>query len=245
MLRRLALLASLLIAVHSGAATIRVSAAASLTDVLQEVARGYQTATGDHLVFNFGSSGALARQIIEGAPVDVFLSADERQMDRVAGKGFVIASTRRSILSNTLVVIVPRESTSPLKEPKDLTSDDVARIAIGDPETVPAGDYARAYLRRAGVWSNITKKLIPVENVRASLAAVEAENVDCGIVYKSDALISKLVKVAFELRGTPEISYPGAVIATSPNRAAAQRFLDYLGSPPSRTRFEKYGFIVK
>jgi len=243
--RRLALIASLFIGSHAAAATIHVSAAASLTDVLQELGKSYQTQTGDRAVFNFGSSGTLARQILEGAPADVFLSADERQMDRVAGKGFILGATRHSLLSNTLVVIAPTDSTLMLRSPKDLATDEVGRIAIGDPETVPAGDYARMYLRRAGVWNALSMKLIPVENVRAALAAVEAGNVDCGIVYKSDALISRQVRVAFEIAGTPEISYPAAIVATSRNRAAAQRFLDYLSSDGAKTAFRRYGFLTR
>jgi len=244
-MRRLVVLFSLLAAVHVRGATVRVSAGSSLTDVLQELARTYQTETGDRVVFNFGSSGTLARPIIEGAPVDVIISADERQMDRVAGRGFIVGSTRRPILSNTLVVIVPKDSTITLKVAKDLAADDVARIAIGDPETVPAGLYSREYLRRAGLWNEITRKLIPLENVRAALAAVEAGNVDAGLVYKSDAMISRLVRTAFELHGPPEISYPGAVVSTSRNRAAAKRYLDSLSSPAAKAVFEKYGFIVK
>jgi len=225
--------------------TLHVSAAASLTDVLEDIAKSYQTATGDRLVFNFGSSGSLARQIVEGAPVDVFISADERQMDRVAGKGFIYAPSRVSIVSNTLVAIVPPDSTLKLTSPKDLESDDIVRIAVGDPETVPAGDYARQYLKRDGVWSHLSMKLIPMENVRAALAAVEAGNVDCGFVYKSDTFISKLVRIAFAFEGKPAISYPAAVIATSRNRTAGKRFIDYIGTPAAQAVFRRYGFVTK
>lgn len=243
MLKRLLLI--LAFASSTSAATLHVSAAASLYDVLQEIAKSYEPATGDRLVFNFGSSGSLARQIIEAAPVDVFISADERQMDRVAGKGFIYTPSRVSIVSNTLVAIVPSDSTLKLSGPNDLLSDDVARIAVGDPETVPAGDYAQQYLRRDGVWNRIGLKLVPMENVRASLAAVEAGNVDCGFVYKSDTVISKLVRIAFTFEGKPAISYPAAVISTSRNRAAAKRFLDYLGAPDAQQVFKRYGFLTK
>jgi molybdate transport system substrate-binding protein len=243
MLKRILLI--LVFACSASAATLHVSAAASLYDVLQEIAKSYESETGDRLVFNFGSSGSLARQIIEGAPVDVFISADERQMDRVAGKGFIYAPSRVSIVSNTLVAIVPSDSTLKLTGPNDLLSDDVVRVAVGDPETVPAGDYARQYLRRDGVWNRIGLKLIPMENVRASLAAVEAGNVDCGFVYKSDTVISKLVRIAFTLEGRPTISYPAGVISTCRNRAAGKRFLDYLCTPPAQAVFKRYGFVTR
>ena len=239
------LLLSLLVTCSASAATLHVSAAASLTDVMQDLQQRYEAKTGDRLVFNFGSSGSLARQIIEGAPVDVFVSADERQMDRVSGKGFVYAPSRTSVVSNVLVTIVPSDSSLELTGPKDFLSHDVVRIAIGDPETVPAGDYARQYLKRDGVWSRIGLKLIPMENVRAALAAVEAGNVDCGIVYKSDVQVSRLVRVAFALQGSSRISYPAAVIATSRYRAASKRFIDYLVSPEAQTRFKSYGFDAK
>jgi molybdate transport system substrate-binding protein len=140
---------------------------------------------------------------------------------------------------------VPYDSTLKLNGPEDLVSDDVVRIAVGDPETVPAGDYARQYLRRDGVWTKIGLKLVPMENVRASLAAVEAGNVDCGFVYKSDTVISKLVRIAFTLEGKPAISYPAAVISTSRNRAAAKRFLDYLRASDAQAVFKRYGFVTK
>ena len=242
-MKRLLAIALLAITGSAGAATIRVSAAASLSDVLQELARKYETATGDRIVANFGSSGSLARQIIEGAPADIFISADERQMDRVAARGLVLTPSRRSIVSNDLVLIVPADSAVSPRKIDDLEGHDVGRIAVGDPETVPAGAYAREYLRQGGVWTRITPKLIPLENVRAALAAVESGNVDCGIVFKSDALISRLVRIALTIGGSPEITYPAAVIADSRQRAAAQRFLDFLSSAGAQAVFARYGFL--
>ena len=234
------LLALLFVAVNAHAAEIHVSAAASLTDVVQELAKKYEAATRNQVVMNFGSSGSLARQILEGAPVDVFISADERQMDRVAK--IIVTSSRRSIISNTLVAIVPGDSVKRLQAPADLARSDVTRIAVGDPETVPAGAYARAYLRRDGVWNRINLKLVPMESVRAALAAVESGNVDCGIVYRSDALISHMVRIAFTIDGSPAISYPAAVISESKVRAAAQQFLDLLSSDDAAAAFARYGF---
>jgi molybdate transport system substrate-binding protein len=244
MIKRLLLV--LAFAYSASAATLHVSAAASLTDALLDLQKAYEAKTGDRLVFNFGSSGSLARQIIEGAPVDVFLSADERQMDRAAGKGFIYSASRTSFVSNTLVSIVPSDSSLKLTGPKDFLTDDVVRIAVGDPETVPAGEYARQYLKRDGIWSRISLKLIPTENVRAALAAVEAGNVDCGVVYASDAQISRFVRVAFAFQdGSIKISYPAAVVSTSRNRDAGKRFIDYLLSPEGQAKFKTYGFLTK
>jgi molybdate transport system substrate-binding protein len=222
----------LLLSLAASAAELRVSAAASLTDVLQELGGFYQQRTGTHVVFNFGASGMLARQIVEGAPADVFVSADERQMDRVP------AVIRGRLLSNVLVVIVPSNSTGKI----DLRR--AERIAIANPETVPAGAYAKEWLIRRGLWSAVAPHLIPTDNVRAALAAVESRNVDAGIVYRTDAKISRRVRVAFEIADGPPISYPGAVLRGAANPADARRFLDFLTSPYAQRVFRRYGFVV-
>lgn len=219
------------------AATIRVSAAASLMDALGEIARKYQKAA---IVFNFGASSLLARQIIEGAPADVFISADEIQMDRLQQLGLV--ASRKNILSNTLVVIVPADGGIAIRTPKDLTS--VGKIALAQPDSVPAGVYAKAWLVKAGVWDRVAGKLIPTGNVRSALAAVESGNVDAGIVYATDAAISRKVRIAFRVTNGPKIAYPAAVLTQSRERVAAQRFLDYLQSDPARQVFRRYGFLL-
>ncbi|MDQ6802292.1 MAG: molybdate ABC transporter substrate-binding protein [Acidobacteriota bacterium] len=217
------------------AATIRVSAAASLMDALGEIARKYQKAA---IVFNFGASSLLSRQIIEGAPADVFISADEIQMDRLQQRGLV--ALRKNILSNTLVVVVPAGSRIAIRSPNDLAS--VGRIALAQPDSVPAGVYAKAWLVKAGVWDRVAGKVVPTENVRAALAAVESGNVDAGIVYATD--ISRKVRVAFRVTSGPKITYPAAVLTQSRERAAARRFLDYLQSDPARQVFRRYGFLL-
>ena len=219
------------------AATIRVSAAASLTDALNEIAKGYPK---DAIVFNFGASSLLARQIIEGAPADVLVSADEQQMDRLQQRGLITG--RRNILSNTLVVVVPMDSRIAIRSPNGLIA--VRKIAIAQPDTVPAGVYAREYLQHDGVWDHVVSRIVPTENVRAALAAVESGNVDAGIVYLTDALISRKVKIAYRVTNGPKITYPAAVIAGSREKATAQRFLDYLASEPARTVFRKFGFLL-
>ncbi|PYQ53389.1 MAG: molybdate ABC transporter substrate-binding protein [Acidobacteria bacterium] len=219
------------------AATIRVSAAASLTDALGEIARRYGK---DAIVFNFGASSLLARQIIEGAPADAFVSADEQQMNRLQQRGLIMA--RRNILSNTLVVVVPADSRIAIGSPNELIA--VRKIAIAQPDTVPAGVYAREYLQHAGVWDRVASRIVPTENVRAALAAVESGNVDAGIVYLTDGLSSRRVKIAYRVTNGPKITYPAAVIAGSREKAAALRFLDYLQSDPARQIFRRYGFLL-
>ena len=227
------------------AAELNILAAASLSDALKEIARVYEPASGDKLLFNLAASSTLARQIKEGAPADVFFSADEAKMDDLAKAGLIVADSRRSLLSNTLVIVVSTEGGAAIAIPADLTKPTVARIALAEPQTVPAGIYAKEYLQKAGLWKQVIDKIVPTENVRACLAAVESGNVDAGIVYKTDALISKKVKIAYEVAvgEGPKISYPLAVLQESKNAEAARRFATYLDSPEARAIFAKYGFL--
>jgi molybdate transport system substrate-binding protein len=229
------------------AANLRVSAASSLTDALHDIAHLYEASTQDTLLFDFGASSTLARQIAEGAPSDVFFSADELKMDQLQQRGFIVKASRRSILSNTLVIIVPSDSNLKINAPADLADSAISNIAVAEPQSVPAGVYAKEYLRAQHVWDRIKVKIIPTENVRAALAAVESGNVQTGIVYRTDALISRAVRIAFEVPASegPKISYPVAIVGDSKQKAAAQRFIDYLQSPPAREVFRKYGFIIK
>jgi molybdate transport system substrate-binding protein len=227
------------------ATDLNVFAAASLSDALKEIANTYESSTGDRLHFNLGASSTLALQIRQGAPADVFFSADEAKMDNLAKAGLIVADTRRSLLSNTLVIVVNADSGAAIAAPADLAKSAVSRIALGEPETVPAGVYAKAYLRKTGLWEKIVDKVVPTENVRACLAAVASGDADAGIVYKTDALISKKVRVACEIPAVegPEISYPVAVLKESEHPDAARRFITYLESPGARSVFTKYGFL--
>jgi molybdate transport system substrate-binding protein len=242
----LTILALLLPAIAIGA-DLRVSAAASLTDVLQELAPLYEKQTGDVLLFNFGASSMLARQIQEGAPADLFISADEMKMDQLQQRGLIVRKSRRSILSNSLVIIVPSDSRLKIASAADLANPAIRNVAVAEPQTVPAGIYAKEYLRRLRIWDKIKYKIVPTDNVRAALAAVESQNAETGIVYKTDALISRAVRIAFEVPVAegPQISYPAAVLADSKQQPAAQRFLDYLQSPAAQAIFRKYGFLLK
>lgn len=228
------------------AAELTVFAAASLTNVLQAIGEDWQRAGGEELVFNFGASSALALQIAAGAPADLFFSADEAKMKQLGSQGHLIRGSRRSLLSNTLVVVVARDSSLELASPQDLLAS-VKVLAIAEPRTVPAGIYAREYLEKVGVWAGLAARVVPVDNVRAALATVEAGNADAAIVYATDAAISQKVRVAFSVpvEEGPEISYPVALVAGTENEVAARRFMDYLSSEEAKATFRRFGFLVR
>jgi len=229
------------------AAEITVFAAASLTDSLKEISAYYEKETGDKVLFNFGASSLLARQIREGATADVFFSADEARMNDLEAQGLVARETRKSRLSNSIVIIVTADNPIRIQSARDLTGPGIKRIALADPKTVPAGVYARDYLEKQKLWPLIEPKVIPTDNVRAALAAVESGNVEAGMVYKTDAAISKKVKVALEIPANegPAISYPMAVLKEARAPGAARRFLGYLDSEEAGRVFQKFGFIVR
>jgi molybdate transport system substrate-binding protein len=227
------------------AADILVFAAASLTDALKELTPAYESESGDKLIFNFAGSSALARQIREGAPADVFFSADEIQMDNLGQAGLIDPATREDLLSNTIVIVVPEDGPAELA-PAALSEPALKRLALADPRSVPAGVYAREYLTKLGLWKAVEPKVVPTENVRGALAAVESGNVEAGIVYKTDAAISKAVKVVYEVSATegPKILYPVAVVKDSRNPDASRRFVEYLKSEQALAVFKKFGFII-
>jgi molybdate transport system substrate-binding protein len=244
---RLALAFALFAPWTSRAATINVFAAASLTDALKEIGATYEKQSGDKVVFNFGASSLLARQIEEGAPADIFFSADEAKMNGLEKKGLIVNETRKSRLSNSLVIVVASEKGAVIRTPQDLATKKVKRLALAEPRTVPAGIYAKEYLQKQNLWSAVEAKVVPTENVRAALTAVEAGNAEAGIVYKTDAAISKKVKLAYEVPASdnPAISYPMAVVREAREPEAAKRFLKHLDSDEADRVFEKFGFIVR
>lgn len=231
----------------SPASLVLVFAAASLTDALGEIGRSWKGPEGARVVFNFGGSSLLARQIREGAPADLFLSADEIQMDRLENAGLIVPGTRKSVLSNTLVVVAPADGRTKISFEGDLAGASVRRIALAEPSSVPVGVYSKRLFESAGIWAAIAPKVIPTENVRAALAAVESGNVDAGVVYRTDALISRRVKIAFEVPASrgPAISYPFALVKNAPNERAARAFLEHLASREARAVFAKHGFRVR
>jgi molybdate transport system substrate-binding protein len=247
--RRLVLTLALLLGLSPAlfAADVQVFAAASLTDVLQAIAKDYEAKSGDHIRFNFAGSNVLARQIEQGAPAAIFISADEAQMKNVAKAGLVDAATQRDLLANTLVIIAPNDSTLANFQPVDFTKPEIKRIALADPRTVPAGVYSKAYLEKLGLWSKVEAKVIPTANVRAALAAVESGNAETGMVYKTDASMSKSAKVIFSVPQAdgPKIVYPIALLKTSTGDDAAKKFLAYLESPAAGAVFVHYGFLTE
>lgn len=244
MVRSLVAIVLLSLTASLPAAEVRVFAAVSLTEALEEIAVAYERKTGDEVVFHFGASSMLARQIEQGAPADLFLSADEARMDALAKRGLIVTATRASVLSNTLVVVVPKDGGMTIASPAQLAN--VRSIALAEPSSVPAGVYARMWLQRIGLWERIRPKVIPTDNVRAALAAVESGNVDAAIVYKTDVRIAKRTRVAFEVPRAqgPAISYPFAMLRDAANRQAAMRLLAYLKSKAAMSIFAKHGFIT-
>src|SRR6266513_1559606 len=220
---------------------ILVSAAASLTDVLKEISNGYQAKSKHTVRFNFGPSNGLARQIEEGAPADLFLSADLTQMDNLDKKGRLEPGTRKNLLSNQLVIIVPADSKLAISSPKDLLKAEVKKIALAEPTSVPVGVYSSKYLSDEGLWDQIKPKVVPVQDVRATLASVESGNVEAGFVYKTDAAISKKVKIVYEVpidKG-PNITYPVAIVKDSSRKDTARDFLNYVQTPAGKELFKK------
>jgi len=223
-----------------------VSAAASLTDVLKEISGVYHAKAKHTVKFNFGPSSGLARQIDEGAPADVFFSADLQQMENLDKKARLEVGTRNNLLSNQLVMIVPVDSKLGLSSPRDLSRADVKKIALAEPSSVPVGVYTKKYLTDEGLWNKVRAKVVPVQDVRAALASVESGNVEAGFVYKADAAVSRRVKIVYEvpLGKRPKITYPVAIVKESKHKDAARDFINYVQSPAAKESFEKYGFVV-
>ena len=230
----------------ASADNIVVSAAASLTDALKEIGRMYQSKSKNRVTFVFASSSTLARQIEAGAPADVFFSADVQTMNALERNGRLEPGTRKQLLSNQLVIIVPADKPTLVNSPEDLLDPRVRRIALAEPSSVPAGVYTKAYLESLGLWDKVKPKVVPVLDVRATLASVESANVEAGLVYKTDAASSKRVKTVFEVpigKG-PKIIYPVAILKESKSKAAAKEFLNVMVSPSGSDVFRRYGFVV-
>ena len=226
-------------------ATVVVSVAASLSDAVGDVANVFEKQTGIQVLVNAAGSQILATQIIEEVPVDVFVSADERQMIRTIAQGNMDEGSYLQLLSNQLVVVVPSDRLMGISRPDDLIAQSVRRIALGDPEAVPGGVYAQEYLEQEGVWDALESKVVPTRNVRAALRAVEAGTVDAGVVYRTDARQSVDAVIAFDVpvgRG-PHIIYPAAVSTEPPNPESAVQFFRFLQTSNAQQIFEAYGFI--
>ena len=234
----------LLIPLAAQAADLTVSAAASLTNAFKELGSVFEAQNpGTSVVFNFGSSDSLLAQIAKGAPADVFASADQETMDRADAQKLLAAASRRNFVANTLVMIVPSDSTLGLKTPADLRRPEVKRIAIGNPASVPAGRYAKGSLETAKLWAAAEPKAVFAQNVRQALDYVARGEVEAGFVYATDAAIMKdKVKVVVTVPTDTAISYPIASVAGSPNSDAARKFLDFVLTPAAQTVLARYGF---
>jgi molybdate transport system substrate-binding protein len=221
---------------------VLVSAAASLADVMEKISRDYEKRSGVRVVVNTGASNTLARQITAGASVDLFISADEAQMDVVHDE--VVAKTRVDLLTNQLAIAVPADRPRKMKSVRELTDAAFKRIAIGDPGAVPAGVYAKTYLEKLGIWSAVSAKVVPSASVRVALLAVENGAADAAIVYRTDVMTAReaVLALAIPIADGPRIVYPAALIRSGRNRDAASRFLTWLRQGEAMKIFEAAGF---
>ena len=215
------------------AADLTVSAAASLTNAFRELGPVFEARhPGTRVQFNFAASGALLQQIAKGAPVDVFASADQETMDDAQKQGLVDAPSRIDFVRNALVVIVPADSRQNATGLADLRSERFAKVAIGQPASVPVGRYTKAVLEQAGLWATVEPRMIGAQSVRQALDYVARGEVDAGFVYATDAAImSDKVRVLFTVPTPTPILYPMAVLKGSPNEAVARTFVRFIASP--------------
>lgn len=225
---------------------VLLSVAVSLKDATEELGREFQrTHPGVTLQYNFGASGDLQKQIEAGAPVDLFISAGQKQIDELGKQGLLRAESRRIFARNVLTLIVPGDSRLDLRGPADLLQPQVQRVVIGNPKTVPAGQYAEESLRSLGLWEALRPKLVFAENVRQALEYVARGEVDAGFVYSTDAA-TRAGRIKEAGRPPQEsyapVTYPGAIIATSRHPAIAQAFMDLLLSPAGQQLLARWGF---
>jgi molybdate transport system substrate-binding protein len=226
---------------------LTVSAAISMRDAVQELGKRFtQTRPGVTLRYNFGSSGELQKQIEAGAPVDVFVSAAQRQMDELQARGLILPASRRVFARNVLVAIKPADSTLDLVKPGDLLDPRVQKVVIGNPKTVPVGQYTEESLRALGLWERLQPKLVFAENVRQALDYVARGEVDAGFVYATDLAVRR-DKVKETFRPAEEtyrpVAYPVAVVKDSRHPGLAQAFIELLVGPEGRAVLARLGFL--
>ena len=233
-----------LVSLGARAADLTVSAAASLTNAFKELAPAFEAQhPGTRLLFNFAASDALLAQIARGAPVDVFASADTDTMDKAQAQQLLQAGTRRNFVGNTLVLVVPADSPFAPRTLADLGRPEVKRVALGRPEGVPAGRYARSALEAAKAWPAVEPKAVYATNVRQALDYVARGEVEAGFVYATDAAVQKdKVRVALTVPTDTPIAYPIAAVAGGPNPAAARQFLAFVASSAAQAVLARHGF---
>ena len=224
---------------------LTVSAAASLTDALKEIQPTFEAANPDiKLSLNFGASGALQQQIEQGAPVDLFLSSAKKNMAALVDKQLIDEAHQANLLTNELVVVVPQDSKANIAGIADLTREELNKIAIGIPESVPAGNYAKEALTNARLWDALQPKLVQAKDVRQVLQYVETGNADAGFVYRTDAMTSDKSSIAFAVDPaiyTP-VEYPIGIVKKTKRTAEAEALYSYLQSQAATDVFVKYGF---
>ncbi|GAA0435714.1 molybdate ABC transporter substrate-binding protein [Lentibacillus halophilus] len=226
---------------------LTISAAASMTDAMKELKDVYEQKENVALTLNFAGSGKLAQQIRQGAPADVFISANQDWMDRLEKNNRIIQETRKDVTGNSIVLIAGENSDLDYQSMDAIEPDDVDQIAIGNPESVPAGKYADQTLRSLDIRSKLEKELVFAKDVRQVLTYVETGNTDIGFVYKSDALISDKIQVLTKAAAETHdaIIYPAAVTADTENKKAAKSFVQFLQSDDAQSVFEEYGFDMQ
>lgn len=232
---------------HAQSATLLIAAAASLQDALEELDPTFESANrGITVNYNFAASGPLQQQIEQGAPVDLFISAATRQMNALQEKNLILTNTRRNLLTNNLVLVVPRDSTLGLTGFRQLTNSNVRRISVGEPRSVPAGQYTEEVLKNLDILDQLKSKFVFGNSVRNVLGTVESGNADAGVVYTTDARISdRVTQVATAPSNLHSpIVYPMAVIAASRNQQAARTYAQFLASRQAQTVFRQYGFGI-
>jgi molybdate transport system substrate-binding protein len=225
-------------------APITVSAAISLKDVLDQLGREYERDNpGAKVAFNYAGSGTLQHQIEEGAPVDIFFSAAQKQMDGLQSDGLILADTRKNIVANDLVLIAP-SATDNIHTFQDLAKSVVKTVALGEPATVPAGMYAQQTLEHLGLWTDVQKKAVYAKDVRQVVTFVASGNADAGLVYRTDAQTSPKIRTIFTAppNSHDPIVYPAAVLKNSKEPDAAKAFLAFLETPHALEIFKTYGF---
>lgn len=236
------------VAAGARAGELTVSAAASLQNAFREIGRGFEQAhPGTTLRFNFAGSGPLLAQLRQGAPVDVFASADRDTMDRAEAAGLVASGTRRDFASNALVLVAPLQApagrAAPLSALADLRGPRVRRIAVGQPKVVPAGAYTRRALEAQGLWTDLEPRFVYGDNVRQVLSYVSRGEVDAGFVYRSDALVDAAhVRIVLTVPTDPPVRYPVARTARAADAATADAFIRHLASPAAAAVLQAHGF---